>query len=265
MQQSIKGLLCSLLYQLLNEDEASLDRILRDSPKISIKDAETDWSDQELQSTLQNVMANYPRSVAIFLDGLDEVLPADGAYRLLDVTDTLAQPLGLQGKIKLCFGARREPLIVKRLDACPQLRLEYLNRADLRRYAEDNIIIPSNYYIDIPPGSTVVAVTASDIVTFSCENLPTLHEIRDWLVTELVRKAEGVFLWLCLTAKAITEAACQGETVTELKHRIDSLPSDLAKLYADMWNRINDGSNHHRERAALYLQLVLCTNEQVDP
>ncbi|KAL8377019.1 hypothetical protein RB595_007918 [Gaeumannomyces hyphopodioides] len=36
MQQSIKGLLCSLLYQLFTMDKASLDRMLRDSPGISM-------------------------------------------------------------------------------------------------------------------------------------------------------------------------------------------------------------------------------------
>ncbi|KLU91940.1 hypothetical protein MAPG_10889 [Magnaporthiopsis poae ATCC 64411] len=265
MQQSITGLLCSLLYQLLTEDEASLDRTLGNHPKISIKDAKSDWSEQELQSTLLDVMANYPKSIAVFLDGLDEVLPADGPLKLLEVIDTLERPLGFQGKVKLCLGARREPLVVKRLDTCPQLRLENLNRADLRRYAEGNIVIPPDYNTDIPPGSTLVAQMAGGVATFRCEDPPTFHEIRDWLVTELVGKAEGVFLWLCLTAKAITEAACQGETVMDLERRIDSLPSDLAELYTDMWKRTNGDSDFFRGRAALYLQLALCINCPVCP
>ncbi|KAI8629155.1 hypothetical protein F5Y19DRAFT_485066 [Xylariaceae sp. FL1651] len=50
------------------------------------------------------------------------------------------------------------------------------------------------------------------------------------------------------------EALWRGEMVIDLQHRIDSLPSDLAKLYADIWARANGDSErpHHQERAALY-------------
>jgi hypothetical protein len=194
---------------------------------------ETDWSYQELQSTLLDVMAHYPRSMALFLDGLDEVLRTDGTLALLNVVDALKRPQGLQGKVKLCFGARPEPLIEEELSACPQLRLEHLNYTDLRQYAKDTIIIPHQYQISISPGSKLYARSANGHrVTFSFEKPPTPREIRDWLVTELVRRADGVFLWLCLTAKMVMEALWQGEMVTDLQHRIDSLPSDLIKRYA---------------------------------
>ncbi|KAH6853221.1 hypothetical protein B0I37DRAFT_2202 [Chaetomium sp. MPI-CAGE-AT-0009] len=260
MQQSIRGLFCSLLYQLLEKDKASLDRILSTSISASEKDTETDWSYRELQSTLLEVMAHYPTSIALFLDGLDEVLQADSTLALLNVIDSLKRPQGLQGKVKLCLGARREPLIEEKLWACSQLRLEHLNYVDLRRYAKDTIIIPPHYQISIPPGSELDVFTSKGHwVTFNFKKLPTPHQIQYWLVTELVRKAEGVFLWLCLTAKMVMEALWQRETITDLQHRIDSLPSDLTKLYADMWARANGDSERpkHQKRAALYFQLAL--------
>jgi hypothetical protein len=259
LQQSIKGLFCSLLYQLLDENKASIDRILDSNMSASHKDTETDWSGLELQSMLVDVMAHYPKSIALFLDGLDEVLPADGTLALLNVIDALKLPHGLQGKVKLCLGARREPLIEGKLRACPQLRLENLNHSDFRRYAEDTIIIPPDYSITMFPGSSLYWWNENGILvaSFNCESLPTPPETREWLVTELVSKAEGVFLWLCLTARAIMDALYQGETITDLKHRIDILPSDLTKLYADMWTRANGDTQDHRERAALYFQLAI--------
>ncbi|KAK4113218.1 hypothetical protein N656DRAFT_768156 [Canariomyces notabilis] len=226
----------------------------------SAKDTETDWSDQELQSTLLDVMAHYPKSMACFLDGLDEVLRTDGTLALLNVVDALKRPQGLQGKVKLCLGARREPLIEEKLWACPQLRLEDLNYTDLRRYAEDTIIIPPQYQISIPPGSKLYARNAEGYqVTFSSKMPLSRSQMRDWLVTELVAKAEGVFLWLCLTAKTVMEALWQGETVTDLQHRIDSLPTDLTQLYADMWARANGDSERpqHQKRAVLYFHLAI--------
>ena len=260
MQQSIRGLFCSLLHQLLEEDKASLDRLLSSSINASHKEVETDWSNQELQSTLLDVMAHYPRPMAFFLDGLDEVLRTEGTLTLLNVIDTLKRPQGLKGKVKLCLGARREPLIEEKLRTCPQLRLEHLSYTDLRRYAEDTIIIPPQYPISISPGSTLYARSAKGhYVHFSFEKPPNPCEIRDWLVTELVSRADGVFLWLCLTAKMVMEALYASETVTDLQCRIDSLPSDLIKLYEDMWARANGDSERpeHQERAALYFQVAI--------
>ncbi|KAK0754234.1 hypothetical protein B0T18DRAFT_338448 [Schizothecium vesticola] len=260
MQQSIRGLFCSLLHQLLEEDKASLDRILSSSINASHKDMETDWSNQELQSTLLDVMAHYPRSMALFLDGLDEVLRTEGTLALLNVVDTLKRPQGLHGKVKLCLGARREPLIEEKLRSCPQLRLEHLSYNDLRRYAEDTIIIPPQYPIFISPGSKLYARNAKGHhVFFSFEKPPNPCEIRDWLVTELVGRADGVFLWLRLTAKIVMEALHASETVTDLQCRVDSLPSGLIELYEDMWARANVDSERpeHQERAALYFHLAI--------
>ncbi|KAI8629154.1 hypothetical protein F5Y19DRAFT_91777 [Xylariaceae sp. FL1651] len=122
-------------------------------------------------------MARYPRSIALFLDGLDEVLPTDGTLALLNVIDALKQPQGLQGKFKLCLGARREPLIEEKLWAYPQLRLEHLNYTDLHRYAKDTIIIPPQYQISISPGEAHNA--KGHLVAFSFEKPPTPFEFRD--------------------------------------------------------------------------------------
>ncbi|KAK4185025.1 hypothetical protein QBC35DRAFT_525158 [Podospora australis] len=265
MQQSIKGFFCSLLYQLLENDKGSLNRILSNSSDASKKDSDADWSPKELQSTLLDVMAHYPRSIVLFLDGLDEVLQADGTLALLNVIDSLKCSRGLQGKVKLCLGARREPLIEERLGDWPQLRLEDLNYADLRRYAKDKVIIPHRYYICMSPVLKLYGYNANgDYATFSLENPPTPHELRDWVVTELVRKAEGVFLWLCLTAKMVMEALERGETVADLQQQVNSLPSDLSKwrnskLYAEMWARENSDSerSQHQERACLYFYLAI--------
>jgi hypothetical protein len=116
---------------LLEKDKASLNRILSNSINTLDKDMETDWSYRELQSTLLDVMAHYPRSMALFLDGLDEVHRTEGILVLLNVVNALKRPQGLQGKVKLCLGAHWESLIKEKLRACPQLHLEHFNYTDL--------------------------------------------------------------------------------------------------------------------------------------
>lgn len=49
----------------------------------------TDWSITELKSTLQLVLRKTTHAVCVFIDGLDEVLPSDGALALLDTIEWL--------------------------------------------------------------------------------------------------------------------------------------------------------------------------------
>ncbi|KAK8104383.1 uncharacterized protein PG998_011416 [Apiospora kogelbergensis] len=253
MQQSIRGLLCSTLYQLLLEENVAIDQLLQSHDDKSNKDTDTDWSTEELQSALQQVMSHYSRPIAIFIDGLDE----DGVLRLLEVVEELKELQGPAGKVKICLGSRREPLLCKRLGVYPQLRLEQLNHTDLRRYGEDNIIVPTEYHIRI--SNTFVLDHARHC--FSQERLPSRDELREWLVATLVNKAQGVFLWLCLTVTTVTKALNEDEAMEDLESRIESLPGDLADLYADMWARMNYNDSRLKVRAASYLQLALADKE----
>ncbi|KAK7915166.1 NACHT domain-containing protein [Apiospora marii] len=252
MQQSIRGLLFSLLYQLLLEDVPAVDEVRLNYDKKSTKDSETDWSDRELKSALHLTVDRYPRPIAIFLDGLDEVLPSDGVLKLLEVVDGLKALCAHTGALKICLGSRREPLFCKRLSAYPQLRLEQLNFVDLRRYGRDHIEIPSDYHI------TGVEIPFDYHIIGETQSWPQDQEgFKMWLVDSLVYKADGVFLWLCLTVSTITKALNEGEPVEDLVHRIDNLPNGLADLYADMWARMNHNSDYLRARAASYLQVAL--------
>ncbi|KAK8000696.1 NACHT domain-containing protein [Apiospora arundinis] len=252
MQQSIRGLFCSVLYQLLLGNDEVVEQVLSKYDRNSNKDTETDWSGEELQSALHDVVNHYPKPIAIFLDGLDEVLPKDGVLRLLEVIHRLRELNDLGGKIKMCLGSRREPLFCKQLGIYPQLRLEQLNRIDLQHYGNGNINIPLDYQITM--GTTYSFCHKMD--RFSQERLPSRTELKEWLVDSLVGKAQGVFLWLCLTATTVTKALHEGETLEDLEHRIESLPGELSDLYADMWARMNH-SDHFKIRAASYLQLAI--------
>ncbi|KAL8357935.1 hypothetical protein RB598_002630, partial [Gaeumannomyces tritici] len=259
MQQSIKGMICSLLHQLLSEETEFTNQLLRGAEFAAVlsKDHETDWSPEELLATFHAVLSDYPKPVTIFLDGLDEVLPHDGTLRLLDVIDQLRQLDPHTQKFKMCLGSRREPLLLRRLCSIPQLRLEQINFSDLHKYGMDNITVPPDYYSMI-----LCHDWENDGVSYFFRNRkpPSCNDFRDWLVDELLYKAEGVFLWLCLTVKAITKAIHQGETVGDLTHRIRKLPTDLEELYADMWARMDTESVPIRSRAGSYFQLALASN-----
>lgn len=244
MQQNIKGLLCSLLYQVLDNSVAATKHLLQyiQDQSLGVKDADTDWSVTELRSIFLQTLSSYERPICIFIDGLDEVDPADGPLELLDLVEQFRYP-----NMKLCLASRPEPLLQGRLSACPHLRLQDLTRADLDRYARNHIKLTG-------------AIDDEDTVNSSWSSDAAWHPI-----DSIVVKAEGVFLWLVLAIKSVNKGFTLGDTPSMIRERIACLPGDLTKLYKDMWNRAcEDSPEAYRQIAALYFRLLLFETPQLE-
>lgn len=236
MQQSIKGLLCSLLYQLVDNSVAATNQVFQRIQDQGSKDTHTDWSVPELQLIFLQTLSSYERPILVVIDGLDEVHPADGPLELLDLVEQFPRCRNT----KLCLASRPEPILKRRLSVYPHLRLQDLTRDDLDRYARDHIKL----------SGIIGAENVSNSSTAS--NTP-------WNPIEsIVYKAEGVFLWLVLAIRNINTGCVYGDTPAIIQQRIDNLPGDLTKMYTDMWNRAcEDSPATYRQTAALYFRLVL--------
>ncbi|KAF3761730.1 hypothetical protein M406DRAFT_74669, partial [Cryphonectria parasitica EP155] len=206
MQQNIKGLLCSLLYQLLQNSDAALQHVFSHVPGSETKDADTDWSRSELGSIIMRVIKSYHRPMCIFLDGLDELDPQDGPAQLIDLVEQISE----SRNTKTCVASRPEPLLKRRLAAHPQLRLQDLTHNDLTQYAKDHIQFPA------------------DFVDNKQEDDGSLDEPE--LIASLVSKAEGVFLWLVLAVRNINRGFEYGDNMATIRERIGHLPGDLKKI-----------------------------------
>lgn len=226
MQQNIKGMLCSILYQLFQSSDEMVGKVLT-SYEIDRKDCDSDWSEDELQSLCLDVMRQYSKAICLFLDGLDEVDPKDGVIKLLGTIELLQAA----GTVKMCLTGRPETLLQLHLEQYPTLRLQDLNESDLFEYANQNILISSSDAII--SGST-----------------------RHNLIRRLVSKADGVFLWLHLVVSNINRGLKLGDGPEDMERRIDSLPNGLLELYKDMWARLNDDQDVYRQQAAHYFRLV---------
>lgn len=238
MQQNIKGLLCSLLYQLVDNSGAAtkyLFQLIQDRGS-GAKDAHTDWSVPELRSIFLHILSSYEHSVLIVIDGLDEVQSANGPLELLDLLEQFSRCRNT----KLCLASRPEPILKQRLSVYPHLRLQDLTRNDLDQYARDHIKLSSiSGEEDVSNSSTIFGTPWNPIES-------------------IVDKAEGVFLWLVLAIRNINRGCIYGDTLAIIQQRIDDLPGDLTKLYTDMWSRACEESPAaYRQTAALYFRLIL--------
>lgn len=231
MQRNTKGLLCSLLFQLLSESPEALGVILSALPSARLKDSDSDWSIAELLSAYRHTMRVYDRPICVFLDGIDEYMDTnDSVIELLSLVHQLAQAKNA----KFCLSSRPDPLLLQRLTVYAQLRLQDLTQEDLTLYAEGHLL----------PGTL--------------ERLRKSSKEGTNIVASLVHKAEGVFLWLCLAIKNINKGYTLGDDFDTIEKRIDSLPSELHSLYRDMWEKAcADDPQECRRFAALYFRLVI--------
>ncbi len=58
---------------------------------------------------------------------------------------------------------------------------------------------------------------------------------------------------------------CNGDTWSTLLWRLDSLPSDLNKLYRGMWSRLGDDEHLYKKKAAAFFNFAIAAGgfEQV--
>lgn len=251
LQHSLEGLLLPLVRQLIQKGKTGCElarQLIQDPAR---KSHNTDWSVSELETLLLDILRRRPQSTAIFIDGLDEVLPESDLTQLIKILGSLEEFANSTGKLKLCLSSRPEPLLLQTLSRHPSLQLERLNKVDLRRYAVANL--------SIPPDNQIFLVRSIKIGGKMCrrENLPSHEELATWLVEMLVEKADGIFLWLYLTVNTVSRALQLDESIEDLEHRIDHMPRELPALFKDMWERVNGDSKEQKARGGFYVRLVL--------
>ncbi|PQE23357.1 hypothetical protein CJF32_00009416 [Rutstroemia sp. NJR-2017a WRK4] len=177
-----------------------------------------------------------PRPVCLFLDGLDEISSADGPHDLLDLIRELSGIAGL----KICLASRSDPIFKGEYSRHPNLKLHDLTKRDMRKFCENSIEVLKK---NIPED-------------WNAWGSPPM----DWgweLTNELVRRADGVFLWLHLALKSIRRGLAKSDSWKLILQRARGLPADLDQLYQSMWTRANVDRGIYERNAAFYFNLIL--------
>ncbi|KAI1110650.1 hypothetical protein F5Y14DRAFT_428311 [Nemania sp. NC0429] len=230
LQKNIKGCLCSILYQSLERRPVPFDTILSMNKSVLTKTSETDWSLEELRALCLKILGNYPSPVCMFLDGLDEIRIEDR----LDILD-LVNELQAIPNTKICLASRPEPHLQSAFSNYPQLRLQDLTFRDMENFVSKAI---------------QPFVSKGRISSY----------VGKYFMETLIRKAEGVFLWLRLALDDLVRGLQNSDSDKELYVRLEQMPADIYKLYEDIWTRINEESAIYRAAAALYFKLVIASN-----
>ncbi|KAK3654005.1 hypothetical protein LTR22_010916 [Elasticomyces elasticus] len=225
LQNSIAGLLRSLIFQLLDQIEGLTEKVVKRNDLQTCRMAP--WHESSLRALLHDVIeAAEDERLCFFVDGLDEF--RGDCNKLASEVCSIFQKYP---HAKLCVSSRPEEPLVQRFAEFVRLRMEELNRRDIKQY--------------------VVAQLGSDSLE------------RKNLTYEICRRANGVFLWAVVVTREVFLGLQNGEDPEILEQRIQQLNPEMDKLFGELLQNID---KLHKNTLAFFLNaLSLTTDAEIDP
>ena len=213
MQKTFVGLYRSLLHQILSQIPhliliiESRNRHMDFNSRLIAT-----WTDARLKTLLFTAIEEVSKShnLCFLIDGLDE-LTEDHEDLVAFIRNIL-----LFERIKVCLSSRPLRIFRDAFGSSPMLRLEDLTKNDIRTYVRASLEKETSQQIS-------------------------------GLAEDIVRRAEGVFLWASLVTREVRRGLANEDSLDTLRKRIDSLPTEIEGLYTHMLKKID---HVHRNMAA---------------
>ena len=184
----------------------------------------------ELTSGLMAIIsaAGNDYKIALFIDGLDEF---EGGHEFLV---NFVKKLSCQDGVKIVSVVGPGIFFCDSFVRHPSLRMEDLTRNDIDRFVRG--------YLEALPGFTELQATDPEDI--------------EELIQSVISKANGVFLWVALVVRLLSEQIRDGKTLAILQQTVSDLPQELEDLFEAIRRRI-DAKN--LGQATKYFQLLRST------
>ncbi|KAL1620845.1 hypothetical protein SLS54_005775, partial [Diplodia seriata] len=228
MQMSREGLLRALLYEALQEYPEDIPTLFPERWRhFELFGADPRaWSWIELTKAFESLVATESKKFFLLIDGLDE-FEGDCAELASWAIKTAARP-----NVKLCVASRPWLMFDDAFKSLPFLRVEDLTAPDMHIFITEKL--------------------QSNEVFSRLQKLESKNA--ESLMSEVLEKAAGVFLWVRLVVMSLLDGLRDGDTMGDLQVRLQRLPPDLEKLF----QRIIDGLNpEYRVQASHMIRVVL--------
>ena len=236
MQRSLQGLLQTLLYDIFRHCPDLIRVICQSRWEAQQEERQQPWTLPELRSVLGALSAQtqIPCKFCFFIDGLDEF---DGEH--IDFCENMTAMMN-SPNIKLCVSSRPWNVFEDAFGQEKQRKIyiHELTRADILRYAQDRL--------HRHPRWKLFGLQAARA------NL---------LVESIADKAQGVFLWVSIVTKLLREGLTNDDTLSDLRKRLESFPSDLEPFFKQIVESVRD---FYRAKMAEALRMALSAPEPLD-
>lgn len=244
IQSMQEGLFRSLLYQICRRHHEFFPKAFPDEWEVLSDRASCDReigkaapkSLAELKDAFLKVTSCASQSLrmCIFIDGLDE-MEGDA----MDLTDFMLHVAKSSPYLKVCVSSRPWPVFETSFKGHPSLKMQDLNGDDIRRFTRDKLGRDPNIRSLLGPDPGQV----------------------EWLIQEVVSRACGVFLWVCLVVNLLIRGIRDGDNATGLRQRLLSLPEDLELLFQRIIGQIEP---IHRAEASQIFQIFRANGNSLD-
>ncbi|KAI1092546.1 hypothetical protein F5B19DRAFT_492397 [Rostrohypoxylon terebratum] len=242
-QKRLTGLYRSILFFILNEQPSLIPDIF---PTIWNGGREVKHTDligltrpsaiEKAFRTLLTKATGGDHCLCLLIDGLDEYDATVGDYWMLArrLRDWAAHS---HGNIKICVSSRPHDEFKRTFSPNYmnhyQIHLHDLNKHDIEIHCRNMFTKDEDFH-----------------------QLKTLQERCEYLIREIVRRSEGVFLWAVLVVRIILSEARKHGTGDHLIKKLDELPGDMNKLY----DKVLGGLPPADRKIANRILLVVLTN-----
>lgn len=225
LQKNLAGFLRSMVWQFFTAKPDIGFRIWYDhlKPRSMVT-----WSIMNLTNVLRTVLERSTCSFWIFIDGVDECVDSEDLIGLLHSLEALKN-------LKVCVSSRPERRYELAFKDWSSLQLDHLTYSDMRLYVEKRL---RNVFL-----------------TNSQTNSPVLY-FKDF-TRNLVHKAEGVFVWLCVVVQSLKEGFENLDDDSTLLQRVDEYPEDIHQLYLFILKRHKGNLKRYEANGAVVFKLLL--------
>ncbi|CZR69246.1 uncharacterized protein PAC_19146 [Phialocephala subalpina] len=212
-QKSQSGLLRSLLFQVLSHNPELVSIAFPDIWATTYSGLINDTSlEFDHIFTLGRLITAFraiihqnsvPMKLCFLVDGLDEF---DGSHEEMA---NLFKDVATAKNVKVCLSSRPWVVFSESFKNCPSLRLQDLTRPDITSYVNGKFGQSEAF----------------------CSLLLREPQSAPELLTEIIDKADGVFLWVQIVVNSLLKGVQNRDEITILHQRLRCMPQELEPLY----------------------------------
>jgi hypothetical protein len=225
LQNSFEGFARSLMHAILSSLAADITsaKPICGKRRWSLNTSHRPWSQGEVKRMFSNLGGLSGIRIFLLVDGLDECCPQHSHGDLMNaIVDIVRQP-----NIKACLSSRPWNEFATRLRRSPSLRLDQITRFDMTTYVTNRIYS---------------AVREQALVAEEVGKLVDL----------VVRRADGVFLWVELVVRAVEIELKKDRGLTRVYSIVEDLPSELNDYFTTLiYDRIEKTSGNISDTASV--------------
>lgn len=227
LEHSTQGLVRGLLYEILRQVPSLIPTIFPqhwhpDSMDSDMPFQNADITETEISHAFERLVMSPIEfrevSMCFFIDGLDEYNENSQGLSHADLVRLLLTWVEQSsGRVKLCVSSR-EWLEFDAFSSRQRITLQNLTRLDMQVFVRHRLASLDRFaHMEIT------------------DREGTLN-----LKSQLLSKADGVFLWLTLMVKSLERGIARGDSIEKLQMRVRETPQDMRYFLTELLDSVED-------------------------